>query len=100
MGDASSTPRGLKAARKVHMQKKELAARTEQISPNTTRPAASPDERGRNERRDAPLSDGLRREIEKAAYYRAQARGFAPGYEVQDWLEAEEEVLKRSAKAT
>ena len=27
-----------------------------------------------------------------AAYHKAEARGFAPGDEVQDWLEAEEEI--------
>lgn len=30
--------------------------------------------------------------IAEAAYYRAQARGFAPGRELDDWLEAEAEV--------
>ncbi|WP_341892843.1 DUF2934 domain-containing protein [Variovorax sp. YR752] len=27
--------------------------------------------------------------IAEAAYFRAQARGFAPGGELEDWLEAE-----------
>ncbi|MGK2913578.1 MAG: DUF2934 domain-containing protein [Porticoccaceae bacterium] len=30
--------------------------------------------------------------IAEAAYYRAQARGFAPGCELDDWLAAEAEV--------
>lgn len=30
--------------------------------------------------------------IATAAYYRAEQRGFAPGYELQDWLEAEREI--------
>lgn len=30
--------------------------------------------------------------IARAAYYRAERRGFAPGYELEDWLEAEAEV--------
>jgi DUF2934 family protein len=33
--------------------------------------------------------------IQEAAYYRAKARGFAPGHEVQDWIEAEAEVRLR-----
>lgn len=33
-----------------------------------------------------------RRRIEEAAYYRAARRGFAPGGEHEDWLEAEKEV--------
>ncbi|MDX9994942.1 MAG: DUF2934 domain-containing protein [Rhodocyclaceae bacterium] len=32
------------------------------------------------------------RHIATAAYYKAQARGFAPGREVDDWLEAEAEI--------
>lgn len=27
------------------------------------------------------------------AYYKAESRGFAPGYELEDWLEAEQEYL-------
>lgn len=30
--------------------------------------------------------------VEEAAYYRAQRRGFSPGGELADWLEAEAEV--------
>ena len=31
--------------------------------------------------------------IAEAAYYKAEQRGFVPGYEEQDWLDAENEVL-------
>lgn len=30
--------------------------------------------------------------ISEAAYFRAEARGFAPGFEEADWLEAELEI--------
>lgn len=30
--------------------------------------------------------------VRTAAYFRAQRRGFAPGYEIEDWLAAEAEV--------
>ena len=33
--------------------------------------------------------------IQESAYYRAEARGFSPGYEEQDWLEAEAEMKAR-----
>lgn len=33
-----------------------------------------------------------RRRIAESAYYRAERRGFAPGGEHEDWLEAENEV--------
>ena len=39
-----------------------------------------------------PSSDEARRDaIEKAAYFRAQARGFEPGHELDDWVAAEHE---------
>lgn len=37
----------------------------------------------------------IRRQIEEAAYYRAEQRGFAPGFELEDWIAAESEVMKR-----
>jgi hypothetical protein len=36
--------------------------------------------------------DDLKAAIAEAAYYRAEQRGFEPGYEITDWLEAEKEV--------
>jgi DUF2934 family protein len=33
--------------------------------------------------------------IQESAYFKAKARGFAPGNEVQDWIEAEAEVRRR-----
>jgi hypothetical protein len=39
--------------------------------------------------------DELRKLIAEAAYYRAKKRGFTPGYEVEDWVQAEAEVKER-----
>jgi hypothetical protein len=33
--------------------------------------------------------------IQESAYFKAKARDFAPGHEVQDWIEAEQEVRQR-----
>ena len=33
--------------------------------------------------------------IAENAYYRAERRGFLPGYELEDWLAAEQEVTER-----
>jgi Protein of unknown function (DUF2934) len=39
--------------------------------------------------------DGDRRaSIALAAYFRSERRGFAPGYELEDWLAAEREVAQ------
>ena len=35
-------------------------------------------------------------EIALSAYYKAEARGYEPGHELQDWLDAEAEVSKLS----
>lgn len=44
----------------------------------------------------ANLSDEeMRRQIAEAAYFRAEERGFAPGRELDDWIEAESEVMGR-----
>lgn len=37
-------------------------------------------------------ADPTAEEVALAAYYRAEARGFEPGHEVEDWLEAEQEL--------
>lgn len=35
--------------------------------------------------------DSVQHQIEVAAYLKAEHRGFAPGHELDDWLEAERE---------
>jgi hypothetical protein len=37
----------------------------------------------------------MRKLISEAAYYRAKQRGFAPGHELEDWIQAEAEVKRR-----
>jgi hypothetical protein len=37
----------------------------------------------------------VRKLIAEAAYYRAKRRGFAPGHEIDDWVQAEAEVMRR-----
>jgi hypothetical protein len=39
--------------------------------------------------------DELRKLISEAAYYRAKQRGFTPGHEFEDWIQAEAEVIRR-----
>jgi len=40
-------------------------------------------------------AEELHQLIQEAAYFKAKARNFAPGHEVQDWIEAESEVRLR-----
>ena len=51
------------------------------LSANNVRAETSPEE--------------IRKLIAEAAYYRAQERGFEPGHELEDWIEAESEVMGR-----
>lgn len=46
------------------------------------------------ESKQAPNADDKVSSIAVSAYYKAEARGYAPGHEIQDWLEAEAEVGK------
>ena len=41
---------------------------------------------------DQESVDPTAEEVALAAYYRAEARGFEPGHEMEDWLEAEQEL--------
>ena len=34
--------------------------------------------------------------IAVAAYYKAEARGYEPGHEMQDWLDAEAEIMEKT----
>lgn len=40
--------------------------------------------------------DVLQSMIAEAAYYKAESRGFAPGHEMEDWLEAENDIMDNS----
>ena len=37
----------------------------------------------------------LEKLISEAAYFRAKQRGFEPGHELEDWIQAEAEVMRR-----
>jgi hypothetical protein len=65
---------------------------------------ASAPRRPTSEQRASPMSSNARAEISpeeikrliaEAAYYRAKERGFEPGHELDDWVEAESEIMDR-----
>ena len=41
----------------------------------------------------APSQEMINQMIEEAAYFLAERRHFAPGFEEQDWLEAKQQIL-------
>ena len=57
--------------------------------------AFSPADAGSRMTGAAPTPEQLYRMIQETAYFKAKARNFAPGHEVQDWIEAEAEVRMR-----
>ncbi|MGR9087740.1 MAG: DUF2934 domain-containing protein [Gammaproteobacteria bacterium] len=40
-------------------------------------------------------TDEFRAMVEERAFFKAQKRGFEPGHELDDWLEAEKEILNQ-----
>jgi hypothetical protein len=64
-----------------------MAARKERAAPASRTPKAVSSPK--------PTSEEVRQLISEAAYYRAKQRGFAPGRELDDWVQAEAEVLQR-----
>ena len=57
---------------------------SQDVSAKADRPRSEP----------ALSTEHLVQEIARAAYFRAQNRGFAPGHEKQDWFEAQSTVLR------
>ncbi len=74
-----------------------MAAKKERPAPAKTprtRTAKAQPSFGTNTRAEVSAEE-VRRLIAEAAYYRAKKRGFTPGHEVEDWVQAEAEVLRR-----
>ena len=46
-------------------------------------------------RGDIDLKDEFREMVAVNAYYKAEKRGFVPGHEMDDWLEAEQEIINQ-----
>ncbi|MGE5319663.1 MAG: DUF2934 domain-containing protein [Hyphomicrobiaceae bacterium] len=82
---AADAPPSAKAASKAPRARKAATTKPEDT---TTTPAAA----RRIKKPAAPSHQERQRWIAIAAYHRAEKRGFAPGYEMQDWLDAEAEI--------
>jgi hypothetical protein len=85
---AAPKAEGKSAPRKTVAEERSVALDTS----STGREAAT--------RNQAATGNGLspeemRKLIEEAAYYRAKRRGFEPGHELEDWIQAESEVTAR-----
>jgi hypothetical protein len=65
---------------------------TEKLQQGATPPADVVSAEGLQAREIPSFSDSREARIAEAAYWRAERRGFAPGHELEDWLDAEREV--------
>jgi hypothetical protein len=85
-----------------------MAAKKERPAPERQAPAKAPKTRTTRTEPSKPATpsfaaharaevsaEEVRKLIAEAAYYRAKKRGFTPGHEVEDWVQAEAEVLRR-----
>ena len=82
MQNAHARSQKTKATPKMTDHGVTVAVRSKKANPKV-RPGSGPD-MGEQERQML---------VARAAYFRAEKRGFAPGGELQDWVEAEAEVL-------
>jgi len=64
------------------------SAKQSKVTEQTQAPESAP----ADDPQDCPEDDARRQAVAMSAYYRAEARGFAPGGEEEDWLAAEREV--------
>ena len=68
---------------------------TQARKPTRTAPDAPSVEAAARGSSNSLTPEQLYRMIQETAYFKAKARNFAPGHEVQDWIEAEAEVRRR-----
>jgi hypothetical protein len=86
---------GEKASGKIVVAKSSTAARpAAQARPATPKKAPAVRKAAVKTPIQTPASGGSDRAemVRMAAFFRAERRGFAPGYEIEDWLAAEVEV--------
>jgi len=85
----SETSSKKKTSKKKAPAKKKVTSKKTAAKKKTTRPSkAKNSSAGRFEIN----AEERWRMIANSAYLKAEARGFAPGYETEDWLQAEKEV--------
>lgn len=77
----------------MRKQKSTRAQQSASRKKRVARESSSPAESAPNAPSATSVADAAREKmISDAAYYRAQKRGFGPGRELDDWLEAEVEI--------
>ena len=81
------------------MAAKKQRAAAPKKPPKSPKPTAAPAATFTGNAEADVSPEELRKLISEAAYFRAQQRGFEPGYELEDWIQAEAEVMQRLNRA-
>lgn len=89
---ADVSPRKAAPSATVHSSRRTAVAASEPARTRSSRPAPPRPADG-----EAAAIPVMHLQIAECAYYRAEARSFAPGHELDDWLEAERAL--RAAQA-
>jgi hypothetical protein len=84
-------------------ERRKAPRKTATATPSADEKAGAP-RKPVSEQRAAPTASNVRADLSpeeirqlvaEAAYYRAKERNFEPGHELEDWIEAESEVMAR-----
>jgi hypothetical protein len=89
---SSNSTRAINEAPNNQLSEAATEIATEKLGQGITPPAEVISADGLQERELPSFSDSREARIAEAAYWRAERRGFQPGNELNDWLEAEREV--------
>lgn len=98
LAEAVRSAADARAMEMIAEQFRRIQQLTVQVRGRTSAPRPSDGENIVTEQADVSLTpvvdpNQLRRKISVHAYYKAEQRGFRPGQETEDWLEAESELL-------
>jgi len=89
---SSNSTRAINEAPNSALTEAATETATEKLQQGATPSAEVVSAEGLQGREIPSFSDSREARIAEAAYWRAERRGFAPGHELEDWLDAEREV--------
>jgi hypothetical protein len=89
---SSNSTRAINEAPNSALTQSGAETSTEKLQQGAASPAEVVSAEGLQGREIPSFSDSREARIAEAAYWRAERRGFAPGHELEDWLDAEREV--------
>ena len=89
----SDVPKKAKATKTTTAKTATVKLSKETAAPKATRAKKTPVSK-------APDQATINKMVEEAAYFLAERRSFAPGFDQQDWLEAKAQILSQLKNAS